>query len=269
LAEAELFGYRKGAFTGAERASLGRFRAADRGTLFLDEVAELPLELQAKLLRVVEERAVTPLGETEGVPIDVRIVVAAQWSLSELVAAKRFREDLFARFAGLTVCLPALRERVSDIAPLFEHFVREYSGGRPPKIETKLIEYLCLHSWPGNVRELEQLARRLRALHGHEPALRRSFLPPELRSLVTVEGDSLAPPSGDYNGRRDHDRYRLAVALKQASGNVTAAAAQAGFSRQRAYRLLDGLAVSAFVVQELTRFGEKTNGAEGASGGDS
>jgi transcriptional regulator with AAA-type ATPase domain len=251
LAEAELFGYRKGAFTGADRASLGHFRAADGGTLFLDEIAELPMALQAKLLRVLEERSVTPLGETEPVPVDVRIVAAVQVPLGALVAAKLFREDFSARLSGLTLRLPPLRERVADVAYLFRHFIDHYSGGRPPKIESKLVECLCLHDWPGNVRELEQLAHQLLVVHGLEPTLKRAFLPAELRSLVASGADSNAPAAPAFSERRDHDARQLALALAQVGGNVTAAAARVGFSRQRAYRLLNGMGAEGFVAREL------------------
>ena len=240
LAEAELFGYRKGAFTGAERASVGHFRAADRGTLFLDEIAELPLSLQSKLLRVLEERVVTPLGETEAIPIDVRVIAATQRPLQDSVAAQELRDDLLARLDGLTVILPALRERRADIAPLFQRFTTDYSGGRPPAIDSKLIESLCLHSWPGNVRELEQLARRLLAVHGVEPLLKRSFLPDSFSSRLPQGSVSRPPAEGPLSERRDYDVRRLAQALKQTAGNVAAAAGLVGFSRQRAYRLLDG-----------------------------
>ncbi|HTA93357.1 MAG TPA: sigma 54-interacting transcriptional regulator [Polyangiaceae bacterium] len=253
LAEAELFGYRKGAFTSADRASSGHFRAADRGTLFLDEIAELPLGLQAKLLRALEERSVTPLGETDPYPIDVRIVTATQRPLAELVAAKQFREDLLARLSGLTVKLPALRERVVDVAQLFQHFMHRYSGGRPPRLEPKLVECLCLHDWPGNVRELEQLARQLLAVHGLEAMLKRSFLPAELLSPTLAGRDSTIPQPLEFAERKGHDQRRLALALKQAGGNVTAAAALVGFSRQRAYRLLNGRTVAEFVAGELAR----------------
>src|SRR6185369_9692805 len=124
LAEAELFGYRKGAFTGAGAASAGLFRAAQGGTIFLDEVLDLPAALQPKLLRVLEERRVRALGETRDVPVDVRVVAATQEPLAAAVAERRFRADLHARLDGLTVVLPPLRERREDIAPLFFEFLR-------------------------------------------------------------------------------------------------------------------------------------------------
>jgi len=251
LAEAELFGYRKGAFTGAERPSLGHFRAADRGTLFLDEIAELPLRIQAKLLRVLEEQVVMPLGETEPIPIDVRIVAAAQSPLSGAVSAQEFRDDLRARLSGLSVALPALKDRPGDVASLFLHFIDRYSGGRSPLIEPKLIEALCLHDWPTNVRELEQIARQLLAVHGLESTLKRGALPREFLARLPPVVESIQAPSPEFSDRRDHDLHRLACALQQTAGNVASAAALLGFSRQRAYRLLGGKAPAELVDEQL------------------
>lgn len=251
LAEAELFGYRKGAFTGADRASSGRFRAADGGTLFLDELAELPLELQAKLLRVVEERSVTPLGESDRHPVDVRLIVATQWPLKALVASKRFRADLATRLSAVSIDLPPLSQRSGDVASMFLHFVSRYSGGHSPEIESRLVEALCLYDWPGNVRELEQLVRRLLVVHGLEPRLRAAMLPHDLLAANSNnEADAGAIPAPPE--RKQHDRHRLALALRQSAGNVRAAAASVGLSRQRAYRLIDGATVSEFVAQELS-----------------
>ena len=248
LAEAELFGYRKGAFTGAERASLGHFRAADHGTLFLDEIADMPLLLQVKLLRVLEDARVMSIGETEAIAIDVRVVAATQRPLSLAVQARDFREDLLARLAGMSVTLPTLRERRADIAPLFLRFVDHYSGGRPPEVEAKLIESLCVYDWPSNVRELEQLSRQLLAVHGLSPMLKRSLLPAELLPRLPASSESIAPPSNAGPcERRDYDLQRLAWALRQTEGNVASAAALLGFSRQRAYRLLDGRTADALL----------------------
>jgi len=249
LAEAELFGYRRGAFTGAERAGLGHFRAADRGTLFLDEVVELPSSLQAKLLRVLEEGTFRPIGETDPIPIDVRIVAATQRPLSAAVESQHFREDLMARLLGLTVSLPSLRQRRADIAPLFQHFLADYSGGRPPIVEAKLIEALCVHDWPANVRELAQLSRRLLAVHGLEPVLKRSLLPPELSSLLDRPDALPASGGAESRERREHDLQRLAAALLRTRGNVASAASLVGFSRQRAYRLLGGRSPAVLIAE--------------------
>lgn len=252
LAEAELFGHRRGAFTGAERPGLGHFRAADQGTLFLDEIAELPLSLQAKLLRVLEERTVRPLGDTDSVPVDVRVIAATQRPLCEAVDRGQFRSDLLARLAGLTVDLPPLCERRADVAPLFLVFLRHYSGGRPPKTDPRLIEALTLLDWPGNVRELEQLARRTLAVNGTEPVLTREVLPSALLARLPTNPAVASAPLVPAVDRRTHDLQRLAHALTETGGRVAAAATLVGFSRQRAYRLLEGYSTSAFVTLHST-----------------
>ncbi|MCL2449054.1 MAG: sigma-54-dependent Fis family transcriptional regulator, partial [Polyangiaceae bacterium] len=139
LAEGELFGYRKGAFTGADRAGVGYLRAAHRGTLFLDEVLELPAPLQAKLLRVLEEQEVHPLGELEPVPIDIRLVAAAQEPLTRAASAGLFRPDLMARLDGLTIEVPPLRARKEDVAALFQSFLQDHSGQAAPGVEPHLV----------------------------------------------------------------------------------------------------------------------------------
>ena len=176
LAEGELFGYRRGAFTGADRASPGYFRSAEGGTLLLDEVSDLPMALQAKLLRVLEEREVHPLGETRPVPIDVRIVVAGQQSLMDAVREDRFRADLLARLEGLVVRLPPLRKRREDVPPLFSHLLQQMSDGGAPAVDSDLVERLCVHDWPFNVRELVLLVRRLLILRGDASTLGASGL---------------------------------------------------------------------------------------------
>jgi sigma-54 dependent transcriptional regulator, acetoin dehydrogenase operon transcriptional activator AcoR len=234
LAEAELFGHRKGAFTGAEQSGLGHLRAADKGTLFLDEFAELSLPIQAKLLRALQDGSVMPLGETRAVQVDVRVVAASQTPMAELVAEKRVRADLAARLNGITLDIPALSERRADIAILFDYFLRQLSGGRPPSLEPRLLERLLLWDWPGNVRELELVTRKLLVIHGHESLLKANFLPKELQG----EPERQALPAATGKDRAEHDLQRFTRYLKEYAGNVARAAAAAGISRQRAYRLL-------------------------------
>jgi transcriptional regulator with PAS, ATPase and Fis domain len=234
LAEGELFGYRRGAFTGAERAHLGQLRAADGGTLFLDEVAELGLELQAKLLRVLELKEVTPLGETQAVTIDTRVVVATQQSLSELVGAGKFRADLAMRLSGMRVEVPALRDRRADIPALFSELLHRHATKECPGVGTKVYERLCLHAWPGNVRELEILAQNLLARFSAVSHLRHSHLPVELQAAFDSVDTEAA---GESKTRSAHDLQRFENALERTRGNVKAAAEMAGISRQRAYRL--------------------------------
>ena len=238
LAEAELFGYRKGAFTGAERASLGQFRAAHGGTLLLDEVTDLPLPIQAKLLRVLEERTVLPIGESHAVPIDVRVLAATQQPLEQAVAERRFRADLMSRLDGFTLKLPPLRTRRADVPPLFLELLKHRSGGTLPSISPRLIELLLLYDWPLNVRELVFLVRRLLVLHGHEPVWKASHLPERL-----LQVDGLWPSVRPRPARAptdDEAAFEAFVeALRAHQGNVSRAASALGITRARAYRLLE------------------------------
>lgn len=238
LAEAELFGYRQGAFTGADKASLGHLRAAHRGTLLLDEVADLPLSLQAKLLRAVEQGGVQPLGQAQPLPIDVRFIAASQTSLLAEVEKGRFRSDLAARLDGLTLELPDLSSRKDEIPALFAQLLMNRLGSSLPALDVQLVERLMLYAWPGNVRELDLLVRRLLGLHGHEPRLLAAHL-----AGTALEGS--CPPEAPLRGastldlpRGQRDQEALLAALRDCTGNLTRAAAQVGISRQRAYRLL-------------------------------
>ena len=191
VAEAELFGYKIGAFPGVKSAMLGRFLAADRGTLFLDEVLELPIQVQVKLLRAIVQRSVLPLGETQAVPVDVRVIAAAQGSLIDAVAGERFRADLHGHL-GLTLILPPLRERREDIAPLFLHLLRQ-ERTQHPNIDPELIEALCMYDFPLNVRELALLASQLVSLHGHEPIRPRDR--PKKAHLLESSADNPSLPA--------------------------------------------------------------------------
>jgi len=162
MLEAVLFGYEKGAFTGAVRASAGKFEQAQGGTLLLDEISEMSLPLQAKLLRVLQEREVERLGGREVIQLDVRVLATSNRHLREEVAAGRFREDLFYRLNVFPLTLPALRERPRDILPLAQHLMERHlrSGESLPPLEPEAEARLLSHSWPGNVRELDNLMQR-------------------------------------------------------------------------------------------------------------
>lgn len=245
LAEAELFGYRRGAFTGADRASDGFFRAAQGGTLLLDEVTDLPLVVQAKLLRTLEQKEVQPLGETKPVGVDVRVIVAGQQSLLEAVQKQRFRADLLARLNGFAVRLPPLRERREDALPLLLRFLGALRAAPTPRIEPDFCERLALHDWPFNVRELLLLARRLAVFHGEESVLRGQHLPSDMGDGAREPSAAAAPPelaesieSGTETPGADLET--LLGALRAERGNVTRAATKLGITRQRAYRLMEG-----------------------------
>jgi transcriptional regulator with PAS, ATPase and Fis domain len=157
LLESELFGFEKGAFTGALQRQEGKFRAAHEGTLFLDEIGDMTLSAQARILRVLESREVQPLGARTSVPVDVRVVAATHHDLEQLVDEGRFRSDLFFRLSVLPIALPPLRERRDDIPELANHFVRELNVRYDLHLEgidDRAMELLCLHQWPGNIRQL-------------------------------------------------------------------------------------------------------------------
>ena len=238
LAEAELFGHSRGAFTGAEQATLGHLRAADGGTLFLDELAELPLPVQAKLLRVLQDGRVTPLGETRAQPVSFRIVAACQQPPEQLVARGRLRQDLV-NAVRPDASVPPLRERRVDIAFFFRSFVSRYAVGLVPNVDPRMLECMLLHDWPGNVRELELLTRRLLALHGQEPLLRRSFLPDAMIDSMP-SGEELTAIRSIPADRDQHDRQLLAKALRRHRGNVTRAAAEVWGDSPRAFVPPDG-----------------------------
>lgn len=247
LAEGELFGYRKGAFTGAERANLGYFRAAQGGTLFLDEIADLALPIQAKLLRALEQREVVPLGESTPVHIDIRLLAAAQSPLRHAVSEKRFRGDLLARLDGLTVAIPPLRERVEEIPFLFGTLIEESRGqAAAPRLDPLLVERLCTYDWPFNVRELTLLVRKMLALHPEAEVLDHTDLP----DLTPSEPNRPAPTppagilatsedSGRFNRDPDPDAETLLAVLRANGGNVKRTAAALKISRTRTYRLME------------------------------
>jgi formate hydrogenlyase transcriptional activator len=203
LLESELFGHDRGAFTGAVSTRLGRFQMADRGTIFLDEIGELPLELQPKLLRVLQDQQVEKLGSTRTVSIDVRIVAASNQDLARMVAERRFRPDLYYRLNVFPITLPPLRDRAEDIPALVEHFVQKFSREMGRSIETippEVMDVLKLYDWPGNIRELENLMQRavimssgpvLRPVLGELKRLPGQVSPAAKRTLAEAERDHI------------------------------------------------------------------------------
>ena len=234
LLESELFGYRKGAFTGAERDRKGLFDAAHGGTLLLDEIGDMPLALQAKLLRVLQEGEIRPLGSNETHTIDVRIIAATHCDLKQRVRQGRFREDLYYRLAQFPVVLPALRERGSDICELATHFATStcaFLQRRPVVLADSALAQLACYSFPGNVRELKGLVERAVLLcDGHELLAEHFVLPSEL----TDEWGGL-----NYRKRMDAmERGLLLDCLRRNAGNQTQAALELGLARRTLlYRL--------------------------------
>jgi transcriptional regulator with GAF, ATPase, and Fis domain len=195
LIEAELFGHEKGAFTGAVGAVEGRFERAQGGTLFLDEIGTLSLALQAKLLRVLEEREVTRLGGTKSTKVDFRLITATNEDLEQATIEHRFREDLYYRIQVVPISLPPLRERREDIPILIEHFLRRFcedQGIKPRQIDKEALLYLTNYAWKGNVRELENLIHRLVVMTDAE-IIGVTHLPPN----VLVQEASLDPHRAD------------------------------------------------------------------------
>lgn len=166
LLESELFGHKRGAFTGANEARCGLFEEANGGTIFLDEIGDMPFELQAKLLRVIQEREITPVGENRPKSIDVRVISATHKDLGQMVASEKFRQDLYYRLAVVPIHLPKLSERKDDIPLLAKHFLEKYCKeiGKEKRLSEAALSRLLEHSWPGNVRELENSIERAVAL---------------------------------------------------------------------------------------------------------
>jgi transcriptional regulator with PAS, ATPase and Fis domain len=236
LIESELFGHVRGAFTGAAADRRGLFQQADRGTLFLDEVAELPLDVQGKLLRVLEERVVTPVGSERSVAVDVRVVAATHRALREEVRKGAFREDLLYRLRVVPVFLPALRERRGDLELLLRRFLEEFNRRGPrrvARVAPEAMRALLDHPWPGNVRELRNALEYAFAV-GRGPELGIDELPPELREgprpARAGEGGGGAGP-----GPED-EATRIRRALRSSGGNVSAAAELLGMSRATFWR---------------------------------
>ena len=184
LVESELFDYVKGAFTGANRSKDGLLASADGGTVFLDEIGELPLDLQAKLLRALQEKEIRPVGATHRVPINVRILAATNRDLATMVEQGRFRKDLFYRLNVVSLRIPPLRDRREDIPPLVAHFLDRVKrkGGQPPMLSDAALRTMMEYSWPGNVRELENSIERACALSSG-PVLHAGDLPTQLQEF--------------------------------------------------------------------------------------
>jgi DNA-binding NtrC family response regulator len=240
LAEAQLFGHKKGAFTGALEASRGDIAGADGGTLFLDEIVELPLVVQSKLLRTLEERTVTPVGSSQPISVDFRLVASCQQSLSVLVQAGEFRADLYARLNGAELKLPPLRERRQEVLHLLRRFMHRRLGTLP-SLGSRLVERLCSYPWPYNVRELCQLARLLaasgRTSYGPEDLPER-FNELETPRVCSDPAEAVLDRRHVWLQRHAAELDRLERALQACGGNVSEAARQAGVPRHRARRLL-------------------------------
>jgi len=242
LIETELFGHERGAFTDAHEARAGRIEQADKGTLFLDEIGTLPLNLQAKLLRVLEDRAVQRIGGKTSRKIDFRLITATNDDLEELARAGRFREDLYYRIHVIPILLPPLRERPGDIPLLVEHFVRVYCAADnvPLKsVDPEVIDILEEHSWPGNVRELENLIQRL-VLMTSDPVISLKHLPSQLLYTSATQQEALLIPEGGIDFDQEMAKIEAAylqAALRRTEGNKAAAAKLLHMDKQKMHYL--------------------------------
>jgi DNA-binding NtrC family response regulator len=232
LIESELFGHRRGAFTGASATTLGLVRSADGGTLFLDEFAEMPLDTQAKLLRVIQERTVRPVGDVAEMRVDVRIIAATNRNVEDAIAEGNLRQDLYYRLAVIRIELPALRLRPDDIPFLIQNFVDKFGRVFPNRItgiEPKALEALQHYRWPGNVRQLENMIESIFAM-GLDGTVRLDDLPDAVRAEepqgVPEEGSALS----------EAERAAIERALRASDGNKSRAAAMLKISRTRLYR---------------------------------
>ena len=243
LLESELFGYEKGAFTGATRQVKGKIETAHRGTLFLDEIGDMPFSLQAKLLRFIEERQIERLGGRSPIDVDVRIVSATHQPLLERIEQGRFRQDLLYRLAGLTVEIPPLAERGDDILVLARHFVDQFAAEhkRPPvRLGRDAKDALMRHHWPGNVRELANALQRAVILADGAILTARDLNLDAAAGPGTAGGDRTLP--ADFMSLRDAreqaERQAVEAAVKRAAGNLSSAAKLLGISRPTLYSIL-------------------------------
>jgi DNA-binding NtrC family response regulator len=240
LIESELFGYERGAFTGAERSKQGLFQSANGGTIFLDEIGELPPEMQAKLLRVLQEKEVRPLGSNHTVKVDVRVIAATNRDLEAEYRAGRFRNDLYFRLNVVSVHLPALRERRSDIPMLVHWFLDRHAKGSAIQVTSAAMKCLLQYDWPGNVRELENCIQRATAL-GDGERIDVADLPPAVVSGASVEiGSSMVPVQESHgsNDLEDIEKATIQRVFQQVKGDKVRAGKMLGISRATLYRKL-------------------------------
>ncbi|MDI1476877.1 sigma 54-interacting transcriptional regulator [Polyangium sp. y55x31] len=232
LIESELFGHERGAFSGAVGAKAGLLETADKGTLFLDEIGELPLALQAKLLRVLEEQSVRRVGANVERKVDLRIVAATHQDLEGLVRERRFRQDLLFRLNGALLLLPPLRERRDEIPALARHLLEELSNGSPPLLSASAQSALAGYAFPGNVRELKQMLSRALAFADHG-VIEVEHLPHTVKPSARAPATERPVAAPDVRASvRDFERERIVEALAQAGGNRTRAAEILGLPRR-------------------------------------
>jgi DNA-binding NtrC family response regulator len=240
LMESELFGYEKGAFTGATKSKAGLFQAANGGTIFLDEIGELPLEMQAKLLRVLQEKEVRPVGSNDRINVDVRVIAATNRDLEAAYRAGTFRKDLYFRLNVVTVHIPPLRERRSDIPMLVHHFLNRYAPASHLQVTAAAMKSLLQYDWPGNVRELENCIARAVTL-GDQQVMDVKDLPPAIRTEQPISSDPVdaaEAASLSTTALAEMERMTILRVFEQAHGDKALAGKMLGISRATLYRKL-------------------------------
>ncbi len=253
LLESELFGHVRGAFTGAVSEKKGVFEEADGGTCFLDEIGDISLNMQAKLLRVLQEHEVRRVGGKEWIKVDVRVIAATNRNLIEQVKKGNFRRDLYYRLKVIAICLPPLRERKEDISTLVHHFLKGYSqaSGKPiTGISDDVMQLLCAYSWPGNIRELENAIEHAVVL-SRQPVLTPEDLPAEVRDGATSKSSSDAlqseqPLFPDTPSLEEVKKRYVLYILNRTQGNISQAAKILDIDRRSLYRMLERYKIPAF-----------------------
>src|SRR5215475_7681830 len=240
LIESELFGHERGAFTGAVARRRGRFELADGGTIFLDEIADMSLKTQAKVLRVLEEQAFERVGGKETLRVDVRVIAAFNQNLQEQIAAGRFREDLFYRLNVIPIEVPSLRRRKEDIPALVEHFIALFSaenGRRPKTMSVEALAYFLSYDWPGNVRELRNMVERL-VIMARRDVIGPEDLPPPLRPRHAAGEEASQKEKTLKEAREAFERAYIRRELRLLDWNMTRTAQKLGIERSHLYRKL-------------------------------
>ena len=239
LMESEMFGYEKGAFTGAMKSKMGLFQAANGGSIFLDEIGELPLEMQAKLLRVLQEKEVRPVGSNDRHSVDVRVMAATNRDLETAYRTGTFRKDLYFRLNVVTVHIPPLRERRSDIPMLVHHFLNRYTPTKPLQVTAAAMKSLLQYDWPGNVRELENCIARAVTL-GDQAVIDVQDLPPAIRSEQPVSSEMTPQDAASLSttALAEMERMTILRVFEQTHGDKALAGKMLGISRATLYRKL-------------------------------
>jgi two-component system response regulator HydG len=236
LIESELFGHTRGSFTGATNTTEGLFQISHKGTVFMDEIGELPIHLQAKLLRVIQERSIRPIGSTAEIPIDIRTIAATNRNLKSAILDGKFRQDLYFRLNVVQIEMPPLRERKGDIPQLANLFLERFTGCRGPThtISDDAMRLLLVHDWPGNVRELENVIQRAVALSSAS-AVQTSDLPPSVRNgSPHYETENI----DEILQLNELEQVAILRALRETEGDTIAAARLLGIGKTTIYRRL-------------------------------